>query len=179
MTLGISVQTVFDVTQTILQVNPVLNHLSNNVLSLLSVLKVSLVLVCLLVLDTIQDAFIQYQLVRFCQHTRLQCTNSHFLFHNRCVLSQQHVDCKITDTLPKKGTKKHSDGYGVTSNDITSCVLYYYITFCGLTWFFSRGNVRTCGYLRMIFGTRPHCHRPRSCSSVTSTPRFFPTIGHY
>jgi hypothetical protein len=39
-------------------------------------------------LDTIQDGFIHY---------------------NRCVLQQQHVDCKISDTLLKKGTKQHAD----------------------------------------------------------------------
>ncbi len=27
----------------------------------------------------------------------------------RCVLQQQHVDCKIADTLLKKGTKQHTD----------------------------------------------------------------------
>ncbi len=33
-------------------------------------------------------------------------------------------------------------------------------------------NVRSCGCLKMIFGTRPHGHHPRSYSSVTSIPRF-------
>ncbi len=42
---------------------------------------------------------------------------------------------------------------------------------------FSPRNVRVCGCPRMIFGTRPHGHRPLFCSSVTSTPHFFPTIG--
>jgi hypothetical protein len=37
-------------------------------------------------LDAIQDGFIHYQLLRFCQATRLQYTNSHILLHNRCVL---------------------------------------------------------------------------------------------
>ncbi len=53
-------------------------------------------------LDAIQDGFIHYQ---FCQTTRLQYVNIHILLGNRCVLTQQHVDCKIADVLLKKGTK--------------------------------------------------------------------------
>ena len=37
-------------------------------------------------------------------------------------------------------------------------------------------NVRSCGCLRMILRTRPRGHRPRFCSSVTSTPSFYSTI---
>ena len=38
-------------------------------------------------LDSIQDGFIlHYQLLRFCQTTRLQYTNSHISLHNRCIL---------------------------------------------------------------------------------------------
>ncbi len=46
-------------------------------------------------LDAIQDGFMHYQLLRFCQGTRLQYINSHILLGNRCVLQQQHVDCKM------------------------------------------------------------------------------------
>ncbi len=49
-------------------------------------------------LDDIQDGFINYQLLA----TRLQYLNSHILLGNRCVLQQQHVDCKIADALLKK-----------------------------------------------------------------------------
>ena len=56
-------------------------------------------------LDAIEDSFIHYQLIRFCQATRLQYLNSHIILDNRCVLQQQHVDCKIADALLKKGTK--------------------------------------------------------------------------
>ncbi len=56
-------------------------------------------------LDAIEDSFIHFQLLRFCQATRLQHINSHILFDNRCVLQQQHVDVKIVDALLKKGTK--------------------------------------------------------------------------
>ena len=55
-------------------------------------------------LDAIEDSFIHYQLLRFCQATRLQYINSHIILGNRCVLQQQHVDCKIADALLKKGT---------------------------------------------------------------------------
>ena len=37
-------------------------------------------------LDAIQDGFIHYHLLRFCQTTRLQYINSHILLGNRCVL---------------------------------------------------------------------------------------------
>ncbi len=37
-------------------------------------------------LDAIQDVFIHYQLVRFCQATRLQFINSHIMLNNHCVL---------------------------------------------------------------------------------------------
>ncbi len=62
-------------------------------------------------LDDIQDGFIHFQLIRFCQTTRLQFINSHIMLNNRCVLQQHHVDCKIVDTLLKKGTKQHTDGW--------------------------------------------------------------------
>lgn len=37
-------------------------------------------------LDAFQDCFIHYQLIRFCQATRLQYLNSHIILDNRCVL---------------------------------------------------------------------------------------------
>jgi hypothetical protein len=63
-------------------------------------------------LDAIQDDFIHYQLLRFCQATRLQYINSHILIGNRFVLQQQHVDCKIADALLKKGTKENTEMVG-------------------------------------------------------------------
>ena len=36
-------------------------------------------------LDTIQDGFIHYHLLRFCQTTLLQYLHSHILLGNRCV----------------------------------------------------------------------------------------------
>jgi hypothetical protein len=75
-------------------------------------------------LDAIQDGFIHYQLLRFCQATRLQCTNSHILLRNRCVLQQQHLDCKIADALLKKGTKQHADGWNASSKAWAHMVLH-------------------------------------------------------
>jgi hypothetical protein len=63
-------------------------------------------MITIAVRSTIQDSFMHYQILRFWQVTRLQYTNSHILLRNRCVLKQQHVDCKIVDTLLKKGTKE-------------------------------------------------------------------------
>jgi hypothetical protein len=75
-------------------------------------------------LYAIQDGFIHFQLLRFCQATRLQYINSHIMLNNRCVLQQQHVDCKIADALLKKGTKQHADGWDVSSKDWTHMVLH-------------------------------------------------------
>ncbi len=40
--------------------------------------------------DSFQDDFIHYQLLTFCQTTRLQCINSHILLSNRFVLHPQY-----------------------------------------------------------------------------------------
>ena len=114
-------------------------------------------------LDAIQDGFIHYQLLRFCQATRLQYINSHVMLPNRCVLQQQHVDCKIADALLKKGTKQHADGwdapskawahmcihlphaeggFGVHFNDVTKDAAFYTTTSRFVAWFgaFSQGT---------------------------------------
>jgi hypothetical protein len=78
------------------------------------------------------------------------------MLNNRCVLQQEHVDCKIADTLLKKDTKKHADdwdtstevwthmvlhlphaegGYGVTFKDVTEDVVFYTTTSRFLVWF--------------------------------------------
>ena len=51
------------------------------------------------------DGFIHYQLLRFCQATRLQYLNGQISIRNQNSLQQQHVDRKIADALLKKGTK--------------------------------------------------------------------------
>ena len=66
-------------------------------------------------LDAIQDGFIHFQLLRFCQATRLQYINSHIMLSNRCVLQQHNVDCKIVDALLKKGTKQDADGWDTST----------------------------------------------------------------
>jgi hypothetical protein len=75
-------------------------------------------------LDAIQDDFIHYQLVHFCQATRLQYINSHIMLNNRCVLQQQHVDCKIADALLKKDTKHHTDVWDASRKTRTHMVLH-------------------------------------------------------
>ena len=54
-------------------------------------------------LNNIQDGFIHYQLICFCQATWLQYINGHVQLANQNML-QQHVDHKITLALLKKGT---------------------------------------------------------------------------
>jgi hypothetical protein len=44
------------------------------------------------------------------------------MLNNRCVLQQQHVDCKIADALLKKGTKQHADGWDASSKAWTHMV---------------------------------------------------------
>ena len=46
------------------------------------------------------------------------------MLNNRCVLHQQHVDCKIADALLKKGTKLHADGWDSSSKDWAHMVLH-------------------------------------------------------
>jgi hypothetical protein len=75
---------------------------------------------------------------------------------NRCVLQQQHVDCKIADALLKKGTEQYGDGwdssskdwehmsihlphaeggFGVTFNDVTKDAVFYTTTSRFVSWF--------------------------------------------
>ena len=75
-------------------------------------------------LDAIQDGFIHYQFLRFCQVTRMQYLNSHIILDNHFVLQQQHVDYKIADALLKRGTKQHTDGWTVSSKDWSHMVLH-------------------------------------------------------
>ena len=61
-------------------------------------------------LDNIQDGFIHYQLIRFCQATRLQYMNGHVQLVNQNVLQErrapeQHVDHNIASGLLKQGTQ--------------------------------------------------------------------------
>jgi hypothetical protein len=77
------------------------------------------------------------------------------MLSNRCVLQQQHVDCKIADALLKKGTKQHADGwdaqskawahmvlhlphaeggFGVTFNDVTKDAAFYTCTSRFVSW---------------------------------------------
>ena len=103
----------------------------------------------------IQDGFIHYQLLRFCQTIRLQYIHFHILLGNRFILERQHVDYKNSDTFLKKGTKHHADGwdpasktwthmvlhlthgeggFGVTLNDITTDDAFYTTTSRFVTW---------------------------------------------
>ena len=46
-------------------------------------------------LDNIQDGFIHYQLLRFCQATRLQYLNGQIDLANQNCLQQQHVGARL------------------------------------------------------------------------------------
>ncbi len=174
---GVTAQAAFDVAQNIIQATPTLAHLSGDLL-LASFCPQGFVGIgvpigtdafiqnfvaktCRAVIDdveklnAIQDGFIHYQPLRFCQATRLQYTNSHILLRNRCVQQQQHVDCKIADAHLKRGTKQHADGwdaaskawthmvlhlphaegvFGVTFNDITKDAVFYTTTSRFVAW---------------------------------------------
>ncbi len=168
---GVTAQAAFEMARTIMQATPTLTYFTNEVL-LDSFCPEGLIAIGVSIgtdafvrsfmtktcrdiiddvekLDAIQDGFIHYQLLRFCQTTRLQYINSHIMFPNHCVLQQQHVDCKIADELLKKGTKQHADvwdssskdwaymcihlpheevGFGVTFNDVTKDSVFYTTT---------------------------------------------------
>ena len=136
---GVTQQAAFDAAQNIIHAprNPRVDMSSP-----LSVLKVSLVSIgtdafvqnfvantCRAVIydvkkfDAIQDGFVHYQLLRFCQATRLQYMNSHIFLGNRCDLQQQHVDCKIADALLNRGTMQYADGWDASSKAWAHMVL--------------------------------------------------------
>jgi hypothetical protein len=174
---GVTAQAAFDMAQTIMQATPTLAHLSNDVLldsfcpegfigigvpiGTDAFVRSFVAKTCRDIiddvekLDAIQDGFIHFQLLRFCQVTRLQYINSHIMLSNRCVLQQQHVDCEIADALLKKGTKQHADGwdapskawahmvlhlphaeggFGVTFNDVTKDAAFYTSTSRFVAW---------------------------------------------
>ena len=100
-------------------------------------------------LDHIDDGFVHYQLLRFCQATRLQYLNSHVSLDNQLVMQQQHVDYKIAEALLKKGTNNAHQtwalnhrawvdmvihlphdhgGFGITSNVISRKAALYTTT---------------------------------------------------
>ncbi len=64
------------------------------------------------------------KLFRMDLSTRLQYINSHIMLSNRCVIQQQHVDCKIADAILKKGTKQHTDGWDSHSKAWTHMVFH-------------------------------------------------------
>jgi hypothetical protein len=174
---GITQQAAFDVAHSILTTSPALTHLTADV-ALASFCPEGFVGIGVPIgtdafvrsfvaktcrdiiddvekLDAIQDGFIHFQFLRFCQATRLQYINSHIMLSNRCVLQQQHVDCKIADALLKKGTKQHADGwdahskawahmvlhlphaeggFGVTFNDVTKDAAFYTSTSRIVAW---------------------------------------------
>jgi hypothetical protein len=163
-----SVQIEFDVVQNSIQATPTLTHLShlNGDVLLTSVCPHGFVgigvpigadafvqnfvaKICRVIIDDVeksdatQEGFLHYQLLRFYQVTRLQYINSHTLLGNRYVQQQQHVDCKIADTLLKRGTKEHSDGWDTPSktgkqyhqnNTIPMSVYWYLTPFFILKW---------------------------------------------
>jgi hypothetical protein len=143
---GVTQQVGFDVAQGIITASPSLTHLADD-LALASFCPEGFVVIGAPIstdifvrdfvaktcrdiiddvekLDSIQDGFIHFHLVRFCQATRLQYINSHIMLNNRCVLHQQHVDCKIADALVKKGTKQHADGWDASSKNWAHMVLH-------------------------------------------------------
>ncbi len=142
---GVTQQVAFDVAQAIITVSPDFTHLSDD-LTLASFCPEGFIGIGVPIgsdvfvqsfvakkcrniiddvekLDVIQDDFIHFQLIRFYQGTRLQHINSHIMLGNRCVLQQQHVDCKIGDALLKKGTKQYADGWDTSRKDWPHMVL--------------------------------------------------------
>ena len=54
-------------------------------------------------LDPLTDGFVHYQLLRFCQATRLQYLNAHVPQYDLTSYQQAQVDIKITNALLQKG----------------------------------------------------------------------------
>jgi hypothetical protein len=139
---GITQESVFDVAHNILTSTPVLTHLSADV-TLASFCPEGFVGIGLPIgtdafvrsfqttcrdiiddvekLDVIQDGFIHFHLLRFCQVTRLQYINSHIMLTNHCVFQQLHVHMILH--LPAG-----EGGFGVTFNDVTKDASFYTTT---------------------------------------------------
>ena len=106
-------------------------------------------------LDPLTDGFVHYQILRFCQATRLQYLNAHIPMYDLTSQQQAHVDVKITQALLKKG---HSDlwarwnqadrawltyrlheahdhgGFAITPNYLTRISAFYTSTGRFVTW---------------------------------------------
>jgi len=113
-------------------------------------------------LDPLTDGFVHYQLVRFCQATRLQYLNAHIPKYDLTSYQQAQVDCKITDAILKKGTSQQSEqwsaqdkawmrmrlqdshaegGFGITPNALTRLSAFYSSTARFVQWGGQLGDV--------------------------------------
>ena len=64
-------------------------------------------------------------------------------------------------------------GFGVTFNDVTKDAAFYTTTSRLVAWLGAFPQERrSCGCLKMTYGTRPRGYRPRSYSFATSIPSF-------
>jgi hypothetical protein len=73
--------------------------------------------------NNIQDCFIHYQLLRFCQATRLQYLNGQVQLANQQVLQQQHVDHQIVSAL-LKGTRHDYKKWNLQDSDWVDMCLH-------------------------------------------------------
>ena len=119
-------------------------------------------------LDPLTDGFVHYQLVRFCQATRLQYLNVHIPKYELTSYQQAHVDVKITDALLKKGTNQlsttwskgwirarlqdsHAEGgFGITPNSLTSVSGFYTSTARFVQWGGQLGDVARSNYFPSV-----------------------------
>ena len=62
-------------------------------------------------LDSVDDGFIHYQFLRFCQATRLQYLNGQNSISKQNSLQQQHVDRRIADAVWLGGPSKTGPGW--------------------------------------------------------------------
>ena len=126
-------------------------------------------------MDAIQDGFMHYQLLRICQTWQYSNTLIAKLMTpswKRVLINTQMVGTHLGRPGHMVIHLPHTHGgFGVTSNDVTKDAALHTTTLR-----FVAKNNRACGCPRTICRTRPHGHRPRFCSSVISTPSFFPTV---
>ena len=114
---GVTNQAAFDVAQSIIQATPMLPHLSNDLLfasfcpegfvgigvpiGTEAFVQNFVAKTCRAIIDdvekleSIQDRFIHYQILRFFQTTLLQYIKIHILLGNRCVLQQHTLIAKL------------------------------------------------------------------------------------
>ena len=151
---------------------------------------------CRLISDDVEpltDGFVHYQILRFCQATRLQYLNAHVPKYDLTSFQQAQVDVKITHALLKKG---HPDlwsqwsqadrdwvkyrlheshdhgGFAITPNSLTRISAFYSSTGRFVAWGGQLSVVAQCNYFPAHDLTDPDTWRAPNLDRLKGRWRF-------